>query len=191
MAHTLDSSKTNPFNISVTAVFKGIKKGFLFACSFALVVMLQVTFFGSGAIASPLANIFGDQVDKVTQGVKTDIAIDKAAGTAKEIGRDLRDGRTDKVIDKLADTSKSLAKEAEKRSKELAKNVKEGTKENLGKAKDLTKDAKGKIGEGVEKTGQVMEDGTDGVKEGTKDLPEKVGNTVERGIDSVTDFIDQ
>jgi ElaB/YqjD/DUF883 family membrane-anchored ribosome-binding protein len=191
MIHISENGKANHFDTSVTAVLNGIKKGLFFACSFSLVLMLQVTFFSSGAIASPLANIFGDQVDKVTQGVKTDMAIDKAAGITKEIGRDLRDGRTDKVIDKLADTSKDFAKEAEKRAKDLAKNMKEGTKENIGKAKDMAQDAKGKIGEGVDKAKDMASDRTDEVKNGAKDLPEKAGNKVDQTIDSVTNFLGQ
>jgi ElaB/YqjD/DUF883 family membrane-anchored ribosome-binding protein len=191
MNHILEKSKATHFNSPVTAVLNGVKKGLLFACGFALVFMLQVTFFSSGAIASPLANIFGDQVDKVTQGVKTDMAIDKAAGITKEIGRDLRDGRTDKVIDKLADTSKDFAKEAEKRAKDLAKNVKEGTKENIGKAKDMAKDAKGKVGEGVEKTKNMVGDRANEVKENTKGLPAEAENKVDGVIDSVKNFLGQ
>jgi len=186
MNHILDNRKADHFHTPVTAVLNGTKKGFLFACVFALVLMLQVTFFSCGAIASPLASI-GSQVDKMTQGIKTDMAIDKAAGTVKEIGRDLRDGRTDKVIDKLADTSKDFAKEAEKRAKDLAKNVKEDTKENIGKGKD----AKGKIGEGVEKTKEMVGDSADEVEENTKDLPDKAENKVEGVIDSVKNFLGQ
>jgi molecular chaperone DnaK (HSP70) len=190
MTNLLDSGNANTFNTPVTAVLNGVKKGLLFAFGFALVLMLQVTFFSSGAIASPLAS-FGGQVDKMTQGVKTDIAIDKAAGITKEIGRDLRDGRTDKVIDKLADTSKDFAKEAKNRTKDLAKNVKEGTKENMGKAKDMAKDAKNAIGDGVEKTKEMAGDRADELKANTKDLPDKAGNKVEEAIDSVKNFLGQ
>ena len=191
MANILGKARANDFNTPVTAVLDGVKKGLLFAVGFALVCILQVTFFSSGAIASPLANIFGDQVDKVTQGVKTDMAIDKAAGITKEIGRDLRDGRTDKVIDKVAETSKDFAKEAGKRTKELAKNVKEGTKENIGKANDVAKDAKDKIGNGVDKAKDIASDRTNEVKDGAKDLPEKAGNKVDEAIDSVKNFLGQ
>lgn len=186
MNHILEKSKATHFNSPVTAVLNGVKKGLLFACGFALVLTLQVSFFSAGAIASPLASI-GSEVNKMTQGVKTDMA----AGITKEIGRDLRDGRTDKVIDKLADTSKDFAKEAEKRAKDLAKNVKEGTKENIGKAKDVAKDAQGKLGEGVEKTKEMVGDRASEVKENTKDLPDKAENKVEGVIDSVKNFLGQ
>jgi ElaB/YqjD/DUF883 family membrane-anchored ribosome-binding protein len=162
MTHILDNSKTTHSHTPVTAILNSTKKSLFFACVFALVLMLQVTFFSLNAIASPLASI-GSQVDKMTQGVKTDMAIDKAAGITKEIGRDLRDGRTDKVIDKLADTSKDFAKEAEKRAKDLAKNAEKGTKENIGKANDMAKDAKGKMDEGVEKTKKTVGDRADEV----------------------------
>ncbi len=191
MIHILNNDKANHFNSPVTAVLNGVKKGLLFACGFALVLMMQVTFFSSQAIASPLAGFFGDKVEEVTQGVKTDMAIDKAAGITKEISRDLRDGRTDKVIDKLAGTSKDLAKEAEKGAKDLAKNVKEGTKENLGKAKNMAKDASGAIGEGVEKTKQMAGDRANEVKENTKGLPNEVENNVDGVIDSVKNFLGQ
>lgn len=191
MTHIVDSNKANHFNTPVNAVLNGVKKGVLFACGFALVLMLQVAFSSSQAIASPLASLFGNKVEEITQGVKTDMAIDKAAGITKEIGRDLRDGRTDKVIDKLADTSKEFAKEAEKRTKELAKNVKEGTKENLGKAKDMAKGTTDKIGEGVEKTKKMVGDRANEVKDGAKDLPEKAGNQVDGAINSVKNFLGQ
>lgn len=191
MIHILENVKTSRFDTSATAVINNVRKGILFACGFALVLMMQATFFSSDAIASPLAGLFGNKVDEMTQGVKTDMAIDKAAGITKEIGRDLRDGRTDKVIDKLADTSKEFAKGAEKRAKDLAKNVKEGTKENLGKAKDVAKDATGKIGEGVEKTKEVVGDRANEVKENTKGLPDKVEEETEGVIDSVKNFLGQ
>jgi gas vesicle protein len=191
MANISDNATNDrSFNTLVTAVkttvLNGVKKSFLSIMGLALVLMLQVTFFGSEAIASPFSGI-GNQVDKMTQGVKTDMAIDKAAGITKEIGRDLRDGRTDKVIDKVAETSKDFAKEAGNRAKELAKNVKDGTKENIGKAKDMAKDAKDNIGDGVDKAKEV----TDEVKDGAKDLPDKAGNKVEEAIDSVKNFLGQ
>jgi hypothetical protein len=73
MNHILEKSKATHFNSPVTAVLNGVKKGLLFACGFALVFMLQVTFFSYGAIASPIAGFFGNQVDKVTQGGATSI----------------------------------------------------------------------------------------------------------------------
>jgi len=191
MTHILDKHKSDHFNTPLPALLDGVKKGLLFACGFALVLMLQATFFSSGAIASPLAGLFGNKVEEITQGVKTDMAIDKAAGITKEIGRDLRDGRTDKVIDKLADTSKDFAKEAGKRTKDLAKNVKEGTKENIGKAKEVAKDAKDKIGDGVDKAKEMASDRTNEVKDGAKDLPDKAGSKVDEAIDSVKDFLGQ
>ncbi|CAN1210345.1 hypothetical protein TUMEXPCC7403_09130 [Tumidithrix helvetica PCC 7403] len=191
MANILDGGRAPHFNSSVTTGLNGVQKVLLLAFGFLLVLMLQVTFFSPRAIASPLANIIGDRVSKVTQGVKTDMAIDKVAGVTKEIGRDLRDGRTDKVIDKVAETSKDFAKEAGNRAKDLAKNVKEGTKENIGKAKDVAKDAKGKIGDGVDKAKKMAGDRADEVKDGTKDLPEKAGNKVDEAIDSVKSFLGQ
>lgn len=189
MANILDKVSANNFNTPVVAVLNGVKKGLLLAVGFALVWMLQVAFFSSGAIASPLASL-GNQVDKMTQGVKTDMAIDKVAGTVKDIGRDLRDGRTDKVIDKVADTSKDFAKEAGNRAKDLAKNVKEGTKENMGKAKEVAKDAKDKIGNGVDKAKDMASDTTNEVKDGAKNLPDG-GNQVNNAIDSVKNFLGQ
>jgi len=187
MTYILDNRNANHFNTSATAVLNGVKKGFLFAFGFALVLMLQVTFFSCDAIAAPLANMVGDQVNKVTQGVKTDMMIDKAAGITKEIGRDLRDGRTDRVIEKLADTSKDFTKEAEKRAKDLAK----GAKDNIDKAKDMSKDAKSKIGVGVEKTKEMAGNRADRVKENTRDLPDKVEEKTEGIIDSVKNFLGQ
>ncbi len=191
MTKILDKKNDHNFNSPVTALLNGVKKGLLFAIGFAVVLMLQVNFFSSGASASPLAGMFGNKVDEMTQGVKTDMAIDKAAGITKEIGRDLRDGRTDKVIDKLADTSKDFAKEAGNRAKELAKNVKEGTKENLGKAKEVAKEAKAKIGDGVDSAKEMAGDRTNELKDGAKDLPEKAGNKVDEAIDSVKNFLGQ
>ncbi|PZO38456.1 MAG: hypothetical protein DCF19_16155 [Pseudanabaena frigida] len=190
-AVTSGYSFSNRVNAIRVTVRNGIKKSFLSLFGFALVLLLQVAFFSSEAIASPLAGLFGNKVDEMTQGVKTDMAIDKAAGITKEIGRDLRDGRTDKVIDKLADTSKDFAKEAGKRTKELAKNVKEGTKENIGKAKDVAKDAKDKIGDGVDKAKEMASDRTGEVKDAAKDLPDKAGNKVDEAIDSVKNFLGQ
>jgi len=181
MIHILDNGKANLFSTSAAAVLNSIRKGILFACGFALVLMMQVTFFSSDAIASPIAGIFGNKVDEMTQGIKTDMAIDKAANITKEIGRDLRDGKTDKVIDKLADTSKKIAKEAEKRAKDLAKNVKEGTKENLGKAKD----ASDRIGEGVDKAKEMVGDHANDVKDGAKGLPDKAEEATDGLVDSV------
>ena len=153
----------------VEFITSGIKKSLLLMTGFALVVMLQVTCFSSEAIASPIAGFFGKQVDKVTEGVKTDMAIDKAANATKEISRDLRDGRTDKVIDKIADTTKEFAKDADKRAKELAKNVKAGTKDNIDKAKDMAKDAKNNV----------------------KDLPDQANDKADEAIDSVKNFLGQ
>ena len=172
-------------------VGNGLRKGFLSVFGFALISLLQVAFFSPEAIASPMAGLFGNKVDEMTQGVKTDMAIDKATGITKEISRDIRDGRTDKVIDKIADTSKDLAKQAENRTKELAKNVKEGAKESTGKAKGVAKDAKDKIGDGVDKAKEMASDQTDEIKDRAKNLPEKAGNKIDQAIDSVKNFVRQ
>lgn len=185
------SNKANHTLIAIKAtVLNGVKKSFLSIVGLALVLMLQITFFGSEAIASPFDGI-GNQIDKMTQGVKTDMAIDKVSGTTKEIGRDLRDGRADKVIDKIAETSKGLAKDTGNRTKELAKNVKDATKNNIGKAKNMAKDAKSDIGDGVDKAKEVVGDRTDEMKNGTKDLREKAGNKVDDAIGSVKNFLGQ
>lgn len=186
----ISNNATDTLTAMKVTVLNGIKKSFLSIVGLALVLMLQITFFGSEAIASPFDGV-GNQIDKMRQGVKTDMAIDKVSGTAKKIGRDLRDVRTDKVVDKIAETSKGLAKEAENRTKELAKNVKDGTKENISKAKDMAKDAKNKIGDDVNKAKEVVGDRTDEMKNGTQDLREKAGNKVDDAIDSVKTFLGQ
>jgi hypothetical protein len=190
MVNILDRGSAEHFNSPVTAFLNGVKKGILFAFGFALVLMLQVTFFGSVAISSPLASI-GSQFDKMTQGVKTDMAIDRAAGATKEVSRDFRDGRADKVIDKVAETSKGLAKDAGNRAKELAKDVKNGTKENLGKAKNAAQNAKSNIDNGVDRAKEIASDRTSEFKNGAKDFPEKAGNKVDEAIDSVKTFLGQ
>ena len=188
---TSDDSFSTIANRIKATVGNGLRKGFLSVFGFALILMLQVAFFSPEAIASPLAGLFGNKVDQMTQRVKTDMAIDKATGITKEVSRDIRDGKTDKVIDKIADTSKDLAKQAENRAKELAKNVKEGAKENTGKAKGVAKDAKDKIGNGVDKAKEMASDQTDEIKDGAKNLSEKAGNKVDQAIDSVKDFVKQ
>lgn len=168
MIHIIDNDKTNHFNSPITAVLNGVKKGLLFTCGFALVLLLQATFFSPQAIASPLAGFFGNKVEEVTQDVKTDMAINKAAGNTKD-----------------------FAKQAEKRAKELANNVKEGTKENIDKAKDMAKDATGAIGKGVEKTKEMIGDRANEVKENTKDLPNQAQEGAEGVIESVKNFLGQ
>ena len=149
-------------------VGNGLRKGFLSVFGFALISLLQVAFFSPEAIASPMAGLFGNKVNEITQGVKTDMPIDKAE-----------------------DTSKDLAKQAGNRAKELAKNVKEGAKESTGKVKGVAKDAKDKIGDGVDKAKEMASDQTDEVKNGAKNLPKKAGNKVDQAIDSVKDFVRQ
>jgi len=178
-------NNVDSLNALIAKAKSGLKKSFLstFGVLVALVLVLQVTFFNSEAIAAP----FGKQVE----GVKVDIAIDKAAGTVKEISRDLRDGRTDKVIDKVADTTKEISKETGNRAKELAKNVKDGTKENISKVEGATKNAKNDIGDGVEKAKDAVGDRTGEALDNTKDLSEKSGNKVDEIVDSVKGFLGQ
>jgi hypothetical protein len=172
------TNKTKSFNNLVITVRNNLKKRFIFTFGGMLVLflMLQVTFFSSEAIAAP----FGKQIDKMTQGVKTDMAIDKFAGNTKEIARDLRDGNTDKVIDKVADTTKGFAKD-----------VTNGTKNNIGKAKNAAKNAKNDIGEGVEKAKQTAGDRTGDALDKTQELSQKSENKTEGIIDSVKDFLGQ
>jgi methyl-accepting chemotaxis protein len=144
----------------------------LFLCLFLL---LQVTFFSPEAIAAPFSNM-GKQVDKITQDLKTDMAIDKAAGNVKELSRNVRNGRTDKVIDMAANTAKDMGN----RAKEFSNDVKDGTKENIDKVQKATKNASNKIGD---RTGQVLDK--------TKDLSEQAGNKLDEVVDSVKGFLGQ
>jgi len=95
----------------------------------SLVLILQATFFSAGAIAS--------------QGLQVDRAIDNAAGTTKEIGRNLRDGRTDRLIDMAADSGK----DAGDRAKRLGNDIKSDTNRNLGKVQNAAENTKNTIGD--------------------------------------------
>ena len=189
------------------SVLKNLKKGFLITFSAVLVLFLglQATFFSTAAIAAP----FGKQIEKMTEGVKTDMAIDKVAGTTKQIGRDLRDGRTDKVIDTVSDTTKDISKELGNRAKDVAKDVKKGTKENLGKAKDVAKDVKKGTKENLGKAKNVAKDATNNMNdmgdnveysknmagdravEALDKTKEESNKGVNGVIDSVKDFLGQ
>jgi len=96
----------------------------------SLVLILQATFFSAGAIASH-------------QGLQVDRAIDNAAGTTKEIGRNLRDGRTDRLIDMAADSGK----DAGDRAKRLGNDIKNDTNRNIGKVQNAAENTKNTIGD--------------------------------------------
>lgn len=127
MANILGKARANDFNTPVTAVLNGVKKGLLFAVGFAFVYLLQVTFFSSGAIASPLANIFGDQVDKKV--------IDKLADTSKDFAKE-----AGKRTKELAKNVKEGTKENIGKAKDVAKDVKDKIGDGVDKAKEIASD---------------------------------------------------
>jgi hypothetical protein len=118
MTQPLNNGNSNHSITSVMTKLNGLKKGLSFAFGLALALMLQVTFFSSGAIASPLANIFGDQVDKVTQGVKTDMEIDKAAGITKDLIKNAK-GKIDEGVEKTKKMAGDRANEVKENTKNL------------------------------------------------------------------------
>ena len=118
-----------------------MKKSFLALCGFALILLLQVAFFSSEAIASPLAGLFGNKAEEVTQGIKTDRAIDKAvAGTKENIGK----------------------------AKDMAKDVKTKIDDGVDKAKTMAGDRANDMKNGAkdlpEKAGNKVDDAIDSVK---------------------------
>ncbi|MBD2178651.1 hypothetical protein H6F42_17165 [Pseudanabaena sp. FACHB-1998] len=139
MANILDSSRAANFNDPVTAFFKGVKKGLLFACGFALVVMMQVTFFSSGAIASPLANM-GSPVDKVAE-------------TSKNLAKDVKEG-----------TKENIGK-----AKKAAKDTKSKVDGGVDKAKQMASDRTNELKNGAsglpDKAGNKVEEAIDSVKD--------------------------
>ncbi len=132
-----------------------LRKNFssVFGLVLTMFLILQINFLGFANVANPVASL-GNQIEKVIQGTKSDMAIDKAAGTTKEIARNLRDGRADKLGDMAADSLKN----AGNRTKELARDVKRGTKENISKAQNAAENTKNDLGD---RTGNVI----DSVKE--------------------------
>lgn len=128
-------------NTMKVSVGNSIKNIFLSLFGFALVLLLQISFFSSEAIASPLAGLFGNKVSETTQSVKTDRAIDKVTNSTKEnIGK----------------------------AKEVAKDVKDKIGDGVDKAKAMASDRTNAMKNGVkdlpEKAGNKVDEAIDSVK---------------------------
>lgn len=140
------SGKANAydFNTPVIAVLNGVKIGLLFAVGFALVCILQVTFFSSGAIASPLTNI-------------------KLAETSKEFAKEAGNRAKD-----LAKNVKEGTKANMDRVKDVGKNSKDKIGDGVDKAKAMASDRTNEFKNGAkdlpEKAGNKVDEAIDSVK---------------------------
>ena len=146
MANTniLGKASANDFNTPVTALLNGVKIGILFAVGFALVCMLQVTFFSSGAIASPLANI--KLADTSKDFVK------EAGNRAKDLAKNVKEG-----------TKENIGK-----AKDVAKDAKNKMGDGVDKAKTMASDRTNEVKDGAkdlpEKAGSKVNEAIDSVK---------------------------
>ena len=144
MANILGKARANDFNTPVTAVLNGVKKGLLFAVGFAFVYLLQVTFFSSGAIASPLANI-------------------KLAETSKEFAKEA-ENRTKELAKNVKEDTKANIDKA----KNVAKNSNDKIGDTVDKAKKIASDRTKEVKDGAkdlpEKVGNKVDEAIDSVK---------------------------
>ena len=144
MANILGKASANDLNTPVTAVLNGVKIGLLFAVGFALVCMLQVTLFSSGAIASPLANI-------------------KLAETSKEFAKEAGNHARD-----LAKNVKEGTKENIAKVKESAKDTKDKIGNGVDKAKKIVSDRSDAVKDGAkdlpEKAGNKVNEAINSAK---------------------------
>ncbi len=122
-AATSGDSFSNLVNEIRVTLRNGLKKSFLSLFGFALILLLQVAFFSSEAIASPLANI---KLADTSQ----DFA-KEAGDRTKELAKNVKEG-TKANIDK--------AKNVAKNSKDKAKNA----------TKDLPEKAGNKVDEAID-----------------------------------------
>jgi hypothetical protein len=144
MANISGKASANDFNTPVIAILNGVKIGLLFAVGFALVCMLQVTFFSSGAIASPLANI-------------------KLAETSKDFAKEAGNRAQD-----LAKNVKEGTKANMDRVKDVGKNSKDNIGDGVNKAKAMASDRTNEFKNGAkdlpEKAGNKVDEAIDSVK---------------------------
>ncbi len=130
MANISGKASANDFNNPVVALLNGVKIGLLFAVGFALVCMLQATFFSSGAIASPLANI-------------------KIAETSKELARNVKEG-TKANIGKAKNAAKNSQDKIGDGVDKAKKIASDRTNEVRDGAKDLPEKAGNKVDEAID-----------------------------------------
>jgi ElaB/YqjD/DUF883 family membrane-anchored ribosome-binding protein len=121
MANILDGGRPPHFNTPVTTGLNGVQKGLLLAFGLLLVLILQVTFFSSRAIASPLAN-----------------NIDKVAETSKDFGKE------------AGNRAKDLAKNVKEGTKENIGKAKDAAKDAKGKIGDGADKANNKVNEAID-----------------------------------------
>lgn len=144
MANISGKASANDFNTSVIAVLNGVKIGLLFAVGFALVCILQVTFFSSQAIASSLANI-------------------KLAETSKEFAKEA-ENRTKKLAKNVKEGTKTNIDKA----KDVANDTKDKIGDGVNKAKTMAGDRTNEVKDGAkdlpEKAGNKVDEAIDSVK---------------------------
>lgn len=147
MNHFLDNDKYNHFSNPVWSLLDAGKKGLLLAFGFTLVLILQLTFFSSEAIASPLAGLFGSRVEDV----KTDITtINKEAGNqAKELAKNVKEGTKDNIgkAKEVAKDTKDKIGDGVDKVKEMASDRTDAVKDG---AKDLQENAGNKVDEAID-----------------------------------------
>jgi len=144
MTNISGKASANDFNTPIIAILKGVKIGLLFAVGFALVCILQATFFSSGAIASPLANI-------------------KLAETSKDFAKEAGNRAKD-----LAKNVKEGTKANMDRVKDVGKNSKDKIGDGVDKAKAMASDRTNEYKNGAkdlpEKAGNKVDEAIDSVK---------------------------
>ncbi|GBO54170.1 hypothetical protein APA_2118 [Pseudanabaena sp. lw0831] len=140
MTNILDSGNASNFNNPVTAVLNGVKKGLLFAFGFALVLMLQVTFFSSGAIASPLASIGNPTIADTSK----DFA-KEAGNRAKDLAKNVKEGTKENM-----GKAKDMAKDAKNKVGDGVERTKAMAGDRANEVKANTKDLSDKAGNKVE-----------------------------------------